>query len=78
MKPIDDWRQAGRLWSLRICAAAAALFTALAVFTEQLHQLWQQLPPAVQAMIPGHDKIALALFVAVAIARLVQQRSPKA
>ncbi len=73
MKPIDEWRQAWRLWSVRVCAAAAALYFFLLTFAEQAHEIWLLLPADVQAVVPNRDKVAMVLFVAAAIARVMRQ-----
>lgn len=73
MKPIDDWRQAWRLWSLRVCAAAIALYTFLLTFPEQALAIWLALPDEVQVMVPNRTAVATWLFVAVAVARVLRQ-----
>lgn len=69
-----EWRQAWRLWSLRVCAAAAALYAALLALPDQAHAIWLQLPPQIRELIPHHDQLALIIVTAVAIARVIRQR----
>ncbi|MET0362550.1 MAG: hypothetical protein ABW048_12465 [Sphingobium sp.] len=59
---ISGWRQAWRLWSVRIAALGAALMSA-----------WPALPPHLLTALPYADRIAALLFVAVAFARVVAQ-----
>jgi hypothetical protein len=78
MKLIDGWRQAWRLWSVRLSALGAIIMGWVALTPDALLQAWNALPDDVQAMVPEHvgKLIPFALFVAALIARLVPQ--PKA
>lgn len=70
MKPIPNWRQAWRLWSVRVSAIFAVLLAAPA----QVQDIWNALPPDIQAMIPNAKSVALAITVAATIARVLQQK----
>ncbi|QXT34345.1 hypothetical protein KV697_10915 [Sphingomonas sanguinis] len=74
MKPIPNWRQAWRLWSVRVSAFGAVLFAFLLAAPDQVQAIWNALPPDVQAAIPNSKTLALAISVAVTIARVLQQR----
>lgn len=74
MKPIPNWRQAWRLWSVRVSAIGAAIFAVLLAAPAQVQDIWNALPPDVQAMIPNAKGVALAITVAATIARVLQQK----
>ena len=59
---IDDLRRAHRLWSMRLSLIGTAFSAA-----------WLALPADSRAIVPGADWISLALFVAIALSRLVHQ-----
>jgi hypothetical protein len=59
---ITGWRQAWRLWSVRIAALGAALMSA-----------WPALPTQLLTALPYADRLAALMFVAVAFARVVAQ-----
>jgi hypothetical protein len=71
---INDWRQDWRLWSVRVCAAAATIYAFMLAAPDQVLALWQALPPQIQEMIPNRTEIAAALFFAAAIARVLRQQ----
>ncbi len=73
---INNWRQSWRLWSVRVCAAAATLYAFMLAAPDQALAIWQALPPEIQAMIPSRTKVAAALFFAATIARILRQSSP--
>lgn len=74
MKPIPDWRQAWRLWSVRVSAIGAAIFAVLLAAPDQVQAIWNALPPDIQALVPNAKGVALAISVAVTIARILQQK----
>lgn len=74
MKPIPDWRQAWRLWSVRVSAIGAAIFAFLLAAPDQVQAIWNALPPDIQAMVPNAKGVALGITVAVTIARVLQQK----
>lgn len=74
MKPISNWRQAWRLWSVRVSAIGAIIFAALLAAPEQIQAVWNALPPDVQAMIPNAKSVALVITVAATVARVLQQK----
>lgn len=74
MKLIDNWRQSGRLWSVRLSAFGAALFAFLLTAPDLAQTIWTALPPDVQAVIPNRTGVALAISIAVTIARVLRQK----
>lgn len=78
MKLIDGWRQAWRLWSVRLSALGAILTGWAALAPDALLQLWQLLPDELHALVPERvaGVIPTLLFVAAIVARLIPQ--PKA
>lgn len=68
---IDDWRQAWRLWSVRMNAVGAALGAALAMIPA--------MPPEVQAMIPlRYRVIAVGLWAVASMAARLLRQKPRA
>jgi hypothetical protein len=59
---IGELRLAHRYWSVRLSAIGAAASAA-----------WMALPADLRAAIPGTQWIGLALFIAIACARIVDQ-----
>lgn len=78
MKLIDGWRQAWRLWSVRLSALGTLLMAWAALTPDALLQAWNALPPEVQALVPESvgKLIPFLLFFGTLVARLVPQ--PKA
>jgi lysozyme family protein len=74
MQLIASWRRAARLWSVRVPAIAAALFTLLLAAPDQLLAIWAVLPAEVQALVPGAPKLGLIFSLASILARLVAQK----
>lgn len=70
---IPSWRRAWRLWSVRVSAIAAAIFTMLLAAPDQLLAIWSALPPEVQALVPGAPQLGLIISVLSIVARLVAQ-----
>ena len=73
---IPNWRQAWRLWSVRVPAIGALLLTAMLAAPDVMIQLWQALPPELVAMLPANAMliVPIGLQLAAAIARIVRQR----
>jgi hypothetical protein len=61
---IEKWREAHRLWSVRLSAFSAALMTA-----------WSSLPGDLKTQLPHLDCIAALLFVLVAVSRILAQEA---
>ena len=72
---IPNWRRAPRLWSVRVSAIGAAIYTAMLAAPDQALALWLALPPEVQALIPGAPKLGLLISAATIVARLIPQKS---
>ncbi|TCP30682.1 lysozyme [Sphingomonas sp. BK235] len=73
---LERARAAAHAWSVRIAAIGAAISAALvAIDPATLQAGWLSMPAEVRALFPEHLQawIGLALFVAVAIARVVPQ-----
>lgn len=65
-KLIDEWKQAWRFWSVRLALIGAAMSAG-----------WGALPADTRALIPGSQWIGLFLFLAVTVARLIDQGGKK-
>jgi len=78
MKLIDGWRQAWRLWSVRLSAFGVVLMGWAALTPDALLQAWMAMPVEVQAMVPENigKAVPVLLFLGTLIARFVPQ--PKA
>lgn len=75
---IADWRQAWRLYSVRVSAIGATVFGLLLVAPQQALDVWNALPPEIRDMLPNAKQLGAALFFAAAIARVVRQSVPAA
>lgn len=73
--PIDHWRKAHKLWSVRLSAFGALLMSALTVWPDRVWQIWQLLPNDVRRLLPEQvvSLVATCLFVLSAISRLIKQ-----
>ncbi|MFY9349305.1 MAG: hypothetical protein WBL20_16220 [Sphingobium sp.] len=69
MKLVEDWRRAWRWWSVRLSALGALLMGV----AEVAGQSWAGLPQDVRDQVPHAQTIALVLFMAAGLARLVKQ-----
>lgn len=78
MKLITDWRQSWRLWSVRLSAIGATIFAFLLAAPDQAQEIWNALPPDVQALVPGRTTLALFITAAVTVARVLRQKAPVA
>ncbi|UYY60094.1 hypothetical protein [Sphingomonas sp. S2-65] len=78
MKLIDGWRQAWRLWSVRVSALGAILMGWATLAPDALMQVWNVLPDDVRAIVPAPigDVVPFMLFLAALAARFIPQ--PKA
>lgn len=75
MKLIDGWRQAWRLWSVRVSALGTLLMGLVALAPDALTQAWNMLPDDLKALLPEPvgKAVPFVLFAAALIARLVPQ-----
>lgn len=76
MKLITDWRQSWRLWSVRLSAIGATIFAFLLAAPDQVQEIWNALPPEIQALVPNRTTLALFITAAVTIARVLRQNKP--
>lgn len=74
MKLIEDWRQSHKLWTQRINAAGVVIMGAATA----LGNSWTAIPPDLRGLLPHPQTIALALFVANLVARVLSQGEPDA
>jgi hypothetical protein len=76
MRLIDNWKDAGRLWSVRLSAAGALLLTLLLAFPDVALTAWNAMPDDMRVLLPEQTSrmISIALFVATIVARVVRQR----
>lgn len=73
---IMDWRQAWRLWSVRVSAIGMAIFAFLLAVPDQALAIWMALPPELQQMVPNARELGLFLLGATGIARVINQGRP--
>lgn len=71
MKLIDNWCKAHKLWSVRISAAATALWAYLLASPETMLAVLNQIPADMRAWLPSF--VPIALFALVTFARVVRQ-----
>lgn len=69
MKLIDEWTRAHKLWSVRLNAAGMAILALPSIAQE----VWGQLPPDLRSVVPHAPQIALAMFAAGIVARVIRQ-----
>jgi hypothetical protein len=67
---VDDWRQAGRWWSVRLNALGALLLPLLTMVPSMPAEVQEALPPALRAVL-------VALWCLAAIAVRVWAQKPK-
>jgi len=79
MKLIPEWREAYKLWSVRLSTLGALLMGFLLAWPDSLLYLWSMMPPEVYAYLPERIVQGLAMFIFVmsVISRLVKQRLNK-
>lgn len=76
MTLLEKGRVLARAWSMQLAVLGAALYALLlAIDPVALQAGWQSLPPELRAILPDQVRtwITMALFIAVAIARLAPQ-----
>lgn len=75
MKLISDWKAAWKLWSVRLNAIGLALVSWPMIDPNSALALWHAMPREVRDMLPQQTGqiIAIALFAAAAVARVVRQ-----
>lgn len=71
MKLVDNWKRAWRWWSVRLSAAGAVVMGV----AEVAGHSWASLPPELRDTLPHAQTIGLGLFIASALARLIQQET---
>lgn len=73
---IEEWKKAHKLWSVRLSAIGAAVMGVFTFWPDSALYLWSAMPSEVREMIPERFVSAIALFVfaASAISRIVKQR----
>ncbi len=74
MKLITGWRQAWRLWSVRVPAIGATIFALLLAAPDFLLSIWNVLPVEIQELIPNRTSFALVITAASMIARVLRQK----
>lgn len=76
MTLLEKARVLARAWSVQLAAiGAAACALLLTIDPESLQAMWQGLPPEIRALLPEQLRtwIGMALFIGVALARLISQ-----
>lgn len=73
MKLIENWRAATRLWSVRVNALGAAVMAFALAAPGAVAQAWAVLPAEMRALVPHPEWIAMFLFAAGIIARVIHQ-----
>lgn len=71
MRLIDNWREAHRLWSVRLAALGALLMAALLGFPD----MWADLPADMRALVPARLQalVPMLLFAATIASRVMRQ-----
>lgn len=72
VKIIDNWKRAHRFASMWWTIAGI-----VAMILEILNNTWFSLSADIQSKIPNSSYISLALFIAIAIARLIRWVTPE-
>lgn len=75
MKLIDDWRDAWRLWSVRLVAVGALLQALAMASPDTLLVAWNALPSDLRIVLPegAEGYISLGLYLAAIVARVLKQ-----
>lgn len=75
MKLIDNWKQSGNLWSVRLSALGASIMGMFLYFPEWTLYLFNAMPKEVRDMLPDNLALFLAMivFIGTAISRIVKQ-----
>lgn len=73
--PIEKWRTAHKLWSLRLSAFGTLLMTALTIWPDRIVQLWLMMPVEVRGLLPEQivTIIAAVIFLLSAVSRIIKQ-----
>lgn len=72
VKIVDNWKRAHKFASMWWTIAGI-----VAMILEILNNTWFSLPADIQSKIPNSSYISLALFIAIAIARLIRWVTPE-
>lgn len=75
MSLIENWKAAWKLWSVRLNAIGLALVSWPMIDPSSALALWHAMPREVRDMLPQQTGqiVAITLFAAAAIARVVKQ-----
>ncbi len=78
MKPIENWRQGWKFWSVRLAAFGGVLLGYCAVFPSDVLNLWASLPDEIRTKVPSQlvSLIGTLVVISSLVARFVAQ--PKA
>lgn len=76
---VKEWKQAHKLWSIRLAAIGAALTSLLITFPDAALYAWNLLPSDLKAFIPERytPLIGVGIFILSMVARLVKQTKLK-
>ncbi|WBQ32538.1 putative holin [Erwinia phage Kuerle] len=72
VKLVDNWKRAHKFASIWWTVAGI-----VAMIFEILNNTWFSLPQEIQNKIPNASYVSLALFIAIAIARVIQWVKPE-
>lgn len=80
MTLIDGWRQAWRLWSVRVSALGSLLSAFFMAWPDVAMSVWNGLPAEIRAALPDRVEmiVPLALFALVTVTRVLKQEKPVA
>ena len=75
MKLIDNWKQFGKMWSVRLSALGASIMGMFLYFPEWTLYLFNAMPKEVRDLLPDNLALFLAMivFIGTAISRIVKQ-----
>lgn len=71
-KVIENWRKAHKFASIWWCVAGV-----VAMLLEILNNTWFSLPREIQDKLPNAQYVSLAMFVAIALARIIRWVRPE-
>jgi hypothetical protein len=74
---IDNWRNFHKFWSIRLGALGSLITGIFIAWPDSLYDMFQNMPPVVQAMIAPKtlQYIGLFFFVMAMLSRVVKQRT---
>ncbi|HEX2242713.1 MAG TPA: hypothetical protein VHK27_05585 [Gammaproteobacteria bacterium] len=77
---IPYWREAWRLWSVRLAAFGSILWAWFLAFPETAIDIWNTLPMEMKAVIPPdwNKWVTFAIFLLTLASRLIQQQKAQA